>query len=203
MPLVSCQQQEPPVLEPFLDPQIIQIPGQEFFIRGTIGGESFAIEHLSREEQNLPMSDAFDFSSMFIVEPANPFTRNKVYYSIIFGITNPQEETLAEVVRAGSLAWLKQEENPTIPEAFVRSLEWEERNYSSLSPSNKSNSSDFHISNIELVELAEPWSIRFTGRMYKLEGNFQTTLYTTNDLEQDSVELVIEEFSALFHDPIR
>ncbi len=200
--LFSCRQPDPEV-EPFLDPQIINIPGHDFFVRGTIGGEAFAFEHISRSEYNFPSSSNIDFSSLFLLEPANPFVRDKVYGLLKFGFTNSSQDSLLEVLKEGSIPWYNFEDDPSTGEAYIESLEWQQSSYSSLYPSNNTQQAAFHISNIEAVEIEGPFRNSIDGQVYKLEGSFNTMLYTTDGLERDSVELVIEEFSALFNDPIR
>lgn len=183
--------------------EIIETEGHDFYARGTIDGAPFSMEHISEEQYNAPLNDG-EASS------AHPFFGTNFTYdmeetpnqdmNLIFGITEIGSDGLLDVVRLGNPSWYYH----TIPsssqgDAVIQQLRWNDRSYiTSINPESFQ-FNDFNITSIEQLSNDENLDDRYKNRLYKVEGNFQVLLYSV-ELQKDTIELMIDDFSGIFYD---
>jgi len=203
--LVACNKQD------FYDEEnpyteIIQIPGYEFYLKGTLGGKPIEYEHISGEEVNSPSgsdptsSSHAKYGTIFY---KYPYEIEEPRSHISIGITKGTNDGLLDVVKVGRLSgWY----GFTVPsdsrgEAFIQIL-WEKAHMtSSIGLIDTSSFNQFNITNVEMIERDENLSEIYEGKIYKVEGNFQTYIYDWDDNDtNDTLKLIVEEFSGLFLD---
>ena len=88
--------------------EIIQTEGYDFFVRGTVDGTPFLIEHRSGEEHNSPINDGETssghpfFGTIFTLDKEETIATD---LSIVFGVTEIGNNMMSEVVKVGNLSW--------------------------------------------------------------------------------------------------
>lgn len=185
--------------------EIIQIPGYEFYLKGTLAGEAIEFKHLSKEEYNRPTgtdptSSAHPkYGTLFANDPLEI---EEPRYHISIGITKGRNDGLLDVVKEGSLSGWYGFHIPSDSrgEAFVQ-LGWEEKNMTSSIQPDTSSFNQFNITDIEMIDLDENLSEIYRDKIYKVTGNFQTYIFDWDDNDtNDTVKLIVDEFVGLFRD---
>lgn len=176
--------------------------GYEFFIRGSIGGEPFELGHLSRDENNRPSNDGQSSSAHPFF--GTNFVQRDERIDLVFGITELGSDLFTDIVREGSLSWYGYEvPSDSRREAFIANFFWKGNFY--LGPLGQAASQEtnvFNITGIELLPLGGKISEDFEGRLYRVSGNFRTVLDNADTREEEEIEMIIDEFSAIFYDDV-
>jgi hypothetical protein len=202
--LTACNKEDDFLVEENPTSNIIDTDGHDFLIRGDIDGEEFMITHESNVQLNSPVND--DMSSS-----ARPFfgTWFRIKHpgklkemDILFGITENGDSKFEDVVQVGTYGWYGFDvPSQSVGEAFVKGITFkEDRAMTSATWPHSSNPDNhFEITSITPLELDKNLDEIYSGKLYKVEGNFAVDLDKW-DNSGDTPRLTIDYFSAIFYD---
>ncbi|MEM9917971.1 MAG: hypothetical protein AAF990_07735 [Bacteroidota bacterium] len=204
----ACEKNE--ILEEeFPHREIFEVPGHQFFMRGTLDGEPIAFEHFNRDTIHVP-DDVVRFGGAVpyldaefkMVEEGylDPYPLTSVHLRFTWANFTP----LIDILQVGSIPWHRVG-TPITTEgaAYIYELERKDKFYKGTDNPDNNSFNEFTITNVELLDVgASDLLPEYQGKLYKVEGHFKTILYENffTPTERDSVELVIDAFSVMLLD---
>jgi len=186
------------------DPTIIATnpDGNDYFMKGTYDGEPFEINHIGEFERNAPISNHFDrFGTEFIKEDEEG---NFITY-ITLALRRESQSSLEDLIAIGSFD-MHDGPLPTPPSddlgRWFYSRNIGTRIINGIIHNVVYDTSFDKIEITSIEQIPDPPNTNyssgtFNGPLYKVTGNFQIKLRNQND---ETVELIIEEFSILLED---
>ena len=202
--LIACNKEDNFLVEENPTSNIIDIDGHDFLIKGDIDGEEFLITHQSNVQLNSPVND--DMSSS-----GRPFfgTWFRIAYpgelpeiDILFGITENGDTKFEDAVQVGIYDFYGFDApSQSVGEAFVKGITFNNdiAMTSATYPYNTNPDFHFEITSITSLDLDENLEDIYSGKLYKVEGNFAVDLDKW-DNSGETPRLTVEYFSAIFYD---